>query len=456
MAEFFTNYPQAQKPMSLGDMLNMASGVQQYQQAQQINPLALKKAQMEVEQAQQLNPLAVQKAQEEVSQAKIGTQEKQFGFNEKQAKGLFNVIGGIMQDKRLEGKKEDVISALLEAKQRAAVTGANPVILEGVFAPLMNQAVTTPEAVKRSIASIIQQGMTPESQQGLQNFELTTVGGAPAIFQKGSGVAKELTIGGQSAGGSGGGNIATGTSNSPSGVTQTQMGLQYPVRRAGDIRPYGPNEEADQKQGFNYRNSLVSGATNQTTSLRNLDEVIKQAEILRKEEWNEGAGWQGALGRNISVALGTEEGVRYKQLSKDLANSQLTLMKALGQSVETDQGKQLVAAANGDYTYPPKILEEIAHRNLADMKNVELQAKGAQTFSKKYGDSNLKTFQNLWSDNAKDSRVFEAISINESNLPKQEKIKRIDELFKGLTPEQIDKLTQQKNNLLKLSRTGEL
>lgn len=174
MAEFFTNYPQAQKPMSLGDMLNMASGVQQYQQAQQINPLALKKAQMEVEQAQQLNPLAVQKAQEEVSQAKIGTQEKQFGFNEKQAKGLFNVIGGVMNDKRLEGSKEDVVSALTEAKQRAAVTGASPVILEGVFAPLMNQAVTKPEAVKRSIASIIQQGMTPESQQTLQTPAVTT------------------------------------------------------------------------------------------------------------------------------------------------------------------------------------------------------------------------------------------------------------------------------------------
>ena len=63
MAEFFTNYPQAQKPMSLGEMLNIAGGVQQYQQAQQMNPLALKKAQMEIEQAQQVNPLKVRQEQ---------------------------------------------------------------------------------------------------------------------------------------------------------------------------------------------------------------------------------------------------------------------------------------------------------------------------------------------------------------------------------------------------------
>ena len=73
MADFYTNYPAAQKPMTLGEMLNMAGGVQQYQQAQQMNPLALQKAQMEIEQAKQMNPLAVQKSTEEVSQQKTKT-----------------------------------------------------------------------------------------------------------------------------------------------------------------------------------------------------------------------------------------------------------------------------------------------------------------------------------------------------------------------------------------------
>jgi hypothetical protein len=51
-------------------MLNMASGIQNYQQAQQLNPLALQKAQQEVEQARQMNPLALQRTQQEVEQAR--------------------------------------------------------------------------------------------------------------------------------------------------------------------------------------------------------------------------------------------------------------------------------------------------------------------------------------------------------------------------------------------------
>lgn len=457
MAEFFTNYPQAQKPMTLGEMLNMASGVQSYQQAQQLNPLAVQKAKMEVEQAQKLNPLAVQKAQEEVSQAQIGTKEKQYGFDDKQARGLYSVIGGIMNDKRLEGDRDSVISALLEAKQRAAVTGASPVIIEGVFAPLMNQAVTKPQTVKNSIGSIIQQGMTSESQQGLQTPEMVTISGAPATFQKGSGVAKELTFGGQPAGAGGnvgGGNASVGAGNAPSGVTATQMELQYPVRRAGDIRPYAPSESADMQKGQTYRDSLISHASNLTTSKRNIDEVIKKAQSIGEKEWAGGAGILGTAGRNLSTIMGTEQGVAYKELSKDLANVQIANMKAMGLS--TDADKNLQAAANGDYTYPPDVLMNIARRAQADMTNIELQAKGAQQFAKKYGDANLKTFQDQWSSNAQDSRVFEAIAINNSDLPREEKIKKIDKLFQGVSAAQIDKLTKQKNKLLKLSATGEL
>jgi hypothetical protein len=58
------NYAKPQTT-SLGDMVNMASGIQNFQQAQQMNPLALQRAQQEVEQARQMNPLALEKAQVE-------------------------------------------------------------------------------------------------------------------------------------------------------------------------------------------------------------------------------------------------------------------------------------------------------------------------------------------------------------------------------------------------------
>jgi hypothetical protein len=64
MADFSMNVNYAKPQVtSLGDMLGMASGIQNFQQAQQLNPLVLQRAQQEVEQARQMNPLALEKAQ---------------------------------------------------------------------------------------------------------------------------------------------------------------------------------------------------------------------------------------------------------------------------------------------------------------------------------------------------------------------------------------------------------
>ena len=55
MADYFTGYTNLATPQtSLADMMNMASGVQQYQQAQQMNPLALQAKQLDLQQNQQL------------------------------------------------------------------------------------------------------------------------------------------------------------------------------------------------------------------------------------------------------------------------------------------------------------------------------------------------------------------------------------------------------------------
>jgi len=54
MADFFTGYTNPVQQTSLADMMNLASGVQNYQQAQQMNPLALQAKQLELQQNQQL------------------------------------------------------------------------------------------------------------------------------------------------------------------------------------------------------------------------------------------------------------------------------------------------------------------------------------------------------------------------------------------------------------------
>jgi hypothetical protein len=73
MADFsVTPLAQTLKPparMSLGEMLNFASGVQQYKQAQELNPLAVQRAGAELSRLQQLTPEELRRAQAEADRA---------------------------------------------------------------------------------------------------------------------------------------------------------------------------------------------------------------------------------------------------------------------------------------------------------------------------------------------------------------------------------------------------
>jgi hypothetical protein len=454
MPDFSMNidYGKPQNQMSLGDIVQLARGAQAYQQAEQTNPLALQKARMEIEQAQKLNPLAVRKATAETGTAEIGQKKSQLELDQSHFNLAGNVLSGLEARAITLAEKKDSATAMKELKAAEQWLNASgvPSQEKGAFKmaeqQLKNNDFAGYQATLENMRNILG-GAASRYQANLP--QTAEVGGAPAVFNRATGVAKPLPIAGQPQQP----NMGAG-GQAPAGVTATQMELQYPVRKAGDIRPLAPSEAADMQKGQAYRDSLVSHASNLTTSKRNIDEVIKKAQNIGEKEWAGGAGVLGSAGRNLSTFLGTEQGVAYKELSKDLANVQIANMKAMGMS--TDADKTLQAAANGDFTYPPDVLMNIARRAQADMTNIELQAKGAQNFAKKYGDSNLKTFQDQWSSNAQDSRVFEAIAINNSDLPREEKIKKIDKLFEGVSAAQIDKLTKQKNRLLKLSTTGEL
>jgi len=70
MADYFTGYTNLANPQnSLADMMNLASGVQQYQQAQQMNPLALQQRQLELEKAKALYAPDIARAQAESQRA---------------------------------------------------------------------------------------------------------------------------------------------------------------------------------------------------------------------------------------------------------------------------------------------------------------------------------------------------------------------------------------------------
>jgi hypothetical protein len=231
--------------------------------------------------------------------------------------------------------------------------------------------------------------------------------------------------------------------------------LSYPVRQAGQAFTALPQEEDERKIGTAAKSALIARQNEIPQAQRTMNEVIKKAQELEREAILPTAGAGGVIERNLSTFLGTEQGVRYKELSKDLANAQIANITASGGSLATDAGKSLVAMANGDVTYPPKVLIEIARRTQADMTNLDLKATAIKKFSDRFGDQNINAFNQMWSANA-DPQIFQLKSIfDDKSMTPQQKAKARDELI-GTDKKQIQIFNEKWNNIQKLTKTGTL
>lgn len=506
----FTDYPTT-KPTTLSDMLGNISNLQNYQQQQQLMPLQLERAQLETQKAranvpleislkqleelkaretnpseiarlqslsrQQLGtePETISQQQEATKQAKTKTLSDVFAYDKDYNAQINQKLGGFLNDKGLKGSPSEVLRVLKDAENEVKLlTKSDPeheLKTEARFAPLKNLVVSGKHAnVEQALKNIIQSGITPTSQQSLQTKQLTTVGGAPAVFNALTGTAEPLTINeqlqgqgspqglpqGQIQGGplpqgmglpSG---VPQGAPQLSQGVTPTQMSLPYPVRRAGDIRPLAPNEIKDTEANFTYRNNLSNGQLNLSKSKRNLDDVIKDAGQIKKEDFFS-SGWAGTATRNLKSIAGDP---KYKELSKAIASVQISNLQAQGADMSSDAGKSLQRLSTGDETYPPDILIGVARKTYAEVQNLDMQATAASKFAQKYGDNNLSAFKRLWSQNA-DSKVFEAMTIFDNVKDKTERNKAINELL-GSNPQARQQFYNKYNNIKKLTETGEL
>jgi hypothetical protein len=453
---------QVQSPMTgLSDMLNLARGIQGYQQAAEMNPLQVQQLKQQVEQAAATNPLELQRIRAEAEKSR-------FQLDMDQNAKLYQLFGAYANDPDIvSGDRAKVGEKLLEIKNEAASLFADVPDAErkvnSVFDRLIAKSVKAPESIPQAFKNAIQFGVGAQGQQALQTPQLTTSGGQPALFRPGPGAVEPVQIAPQ------GGPQMGAAGAAPQGVTPTQMALPYKVRQPGDVTPLSLGEESDRAKNQAYRQNLTNRQLDLAKARRNLDEVIKEATKLDPESfWTKGLA--GDVNRKLSTMLGD---VTYKQLSKDLANAQIANIQAVGGSMDTVAGQQLARIANGDETYPPEVLINIARRTFAELTDVDLQAKGAEKFAKKYGDNNLNYFKQKWAENS-DSKVFEAISIFNSVKNPQERQKALDATL-GAPPERkrfkseqeyntmMDAYQKMRNefankyrNIKKLSETGEL
>jgi hypothetical protein len=477
---------------SLGDMINIARGAQQYQQAQQINPLELQQKQ----QATRTGEIALG-VEEQKNKERGNFQALMSNPEEIMTEGRFDpvkftsMIPKIMPltgvpaindltnlaksqteafsaKRNMDQNTRQIIASKLGLLGRAGVK--DPALVASELNNLVVESNNDPE-VKRLVTeaylpiftkipseglpdALIKSGQSlwsPKEQQStLAPTITTTESGRTVTTTPGIGAAAPTATfgvaGGMQAPAQSAGPVSAGAEVAPG------MRVPYPVRKADQPYMAEPTEIKDQAAGQEYRTRLVNAQGDLPTGRRNVEEVIKQANLLNENLYDieKGGGIAGQIGRKIRMAVNSAD---YDILAKDLARLALSNASAMGGAGNTVSGLDMQQVANGTIKMPPEKLVEIARRVQSDQTNLDLQAKGAQQFAQRFGDNNMKAYQQAWNANA-DSKVFEAMNIVRYITDPAKQKTELNRLFPD--PSQYKEFLTKYQNIKKLSDTGSL
>jgi hypothetical protein len=479
---------------SLGDMINLARGAQQYQQAAQINPLALQQ-QQQVTRTGEINlGVEEQKDKERKNVMILLSDPTKFTKNNRLDLDVLTpklmeiapltgptVLQGLTTLTNAQTTADSAASGLNQADrallgQPLAVAGYQGIKDPNVYAKIIKETVELNKNNPRLVAlgdsyltqlqfadpnnlpdiaiRASQNLLSPAQAQAAFAPTIQTTEGGRTIETQPSVGAKAPTSKFAVAGGMQGpaqpsgavGPVAAGTEVAPG------MRVPYPIRRADQPYMAEPTEVRDQTAGQDYRNRMVNAQGDLPTGRRNVEEVIKQANLLNENlyEFEKGGGLPGQVGRKIRMAINSAD---YDILAKDLARLALSNASAMGGAGNSVAGLDMQQVANGTIKMPPEKLVEIARRVQADQTNLDMQANGAQKFAQRFGDNNMKAYQQAWNANA-DTKVFEAMNIIRFVSDPAKQKAELNRLFPD-SSQYKDFLTKYQN-IKKLSESGSL
>lgn len=485
----YTPMPATEGPqvMSIGDMINTARAGQAYQQSQQMNPLAVQQQQqvvaksgIELGQLQQVdrerknlqeffaNPdnfqtngrIDIDKINKVVPTIAPYTGSEYVSKYTTLGKAQTEAISAkqnLTQDQRaMIAQRFSILGRLGVDKVEPYIQEMDMMIKENPdnpdFARLLNSYKTIwqnemrsgPDLPGKAIAGA-QTLLTPAQQQSQFTPSISVQDGRTVVTTPGVG-AKQPTA----EVGTAGGLQQGGPKELPTAGSEIAPGMRIPYPVRSSTQPYlpEPTEAKDLTSGAAYRDSLVNRQTALSTSRRNVEETIAQAQKIGSELKFPKGGALGNIEQKIRSAIATDE---YKMLAKDLANLQISNLAALGQGGNTVAGMDLTKVASGDLSVPPDVLVKIARRAQSDMTNIDMQAQGAQQFQQRFGDNNMKAYQQAWNANA-DSLIFEAINLSRDITDPAQLKTELDRLFPSKAKH--DEFLKKYRNLKRLSETG--
>jgi hypothetical protein len=490
MATYVSNPPQmyeGPQVMSIADMINTARAGQSYQQQQQLNPLAVQQQQQVVAKGGIELGQQIQADRERKNLQEFFNNPDNFQTNGRIDIDKINKVVptiapftgsdviqkyttlGKAQTEAIGAKQNLTTSAREKIAQRFNILGRlgvqqvepyikemdlmkqeNPDdpdthrLLDAYKTIWQTEMKSGPDLPGKAIAGA-QTLLTPAQQQTTFAPSISTQDGRTVVTTPGVG-AKQPTAEVGTAGG-----LQQGVPKVlPTAGTEVAPGMRIPYPVRSSTQPYlpEPTEAKDLTSGAAYRDSLVNRQTALSTSRRNVEETIAQAQKIGSELKFPKGGALGNIEQKIRSAIATDE---YKMLAKDLANLQISNLAALGQGGNTVAGMDLTKVASGDLSVPPDVLVKIARRAQSDMTNIDMQAQGAQQFQQRFGDNNMKAYQQAWNANA-DSLIFEAINLSKDITDPAQLKTELDRLFPSKAKH--DEFLKKYRNLKKLSETG--
>lgn len=397
--------------MSLGEMLNMANVAQQYQQAQQINPLQ------------------VQKAQEEVKQAQFGTSDAQLKNMLSHTNNAIQGIQTLLGDKDLSVDKvkshvaelitnaggpetavKQALAGLPEkgtqselraylAKKLASAAGTQ-VQLEKMY-PSASMLNTGNQQLPIQMGNQALTGVAPGTPQGLgiqsqlgpsQLMEptgRTDPAGNPTAYVKDSS-----------------GNIL-GEVIIPAGVQNAPQGGQPRIPQGGQpAQPQGGQMPANAPVRMPFENpetvaaarniqlNANKAASNVQTSQFNNNKIV---ELADKALVGANAETLSKLGGGYAIAPWTSDATQNRQiLGHQLALETATL--ASGAGLGTDAARGLAEKMSGTTDWTPEAIKSTARMNRALTTGTDMFNRGVNAAVQSAGNNPIaaRDFQNKW------------------------------------------------------------
>jgi len=393
--------------MTLADMLNIANATQQYQQAQQMNPLALQKAQEEVKQAQigtnkarlenvlahttnAIQGIQTMLGDKNLTAEKIKSHVKQFVTN---AGGDEAAVNQALMGMPEDGTQTELRAYL--AKKLASATGTQ-VQLEKMY-PSASMVQTGSQQIPVQMGNEMLTGVAPGTTQGMgianqlgpnQIMEATgrvDPAGNPTAYVKDKfgNILGEVTIPA--------GVQAPQVGNAPQGGNQVQKPAapaNAPVRM-----PYETDETIKLARGIQLKAN--EAARNVQSSQYNNNKIVQLAD---KALVGANADTLSKLGGGYAAVPWTSDATQNRQiLGHQMALETATL--ASGAGLGTDAARGLAEKMAGTADWTPEAIKSTARMNRALTTGTDMFNRGVNAAVAAAGNNPIaaRDFQNKWS-----------------------------------------------------------